>query len=408
MDNVIRFTENNQKSGPIYYNINSQLGYRPVSQQDVIISANIEELNNQVIIDRASDYYVSVARAVIPTNYVPLLIVPIESNLGQADINKCIYTITFQYIDAMQVPIGVPYTRNVAFISQTKNPNPVGVDQWSYPLPPSLNNGLQDVSTYYYYIYDSPQFLYFYNKSLQSIYQGFVNDLFNLHGIVLPNDAYPILTLNRNTLIFSINFPINLYDQAVFPCVNMYVDQLTIDTLNLIGIFDPPQARITQPQIYLVASYNSFDNNITFPNLPYTYYKMENAYSNLNMWAGMSKIIITVNYGISSKFEYDSLAVPFGLNTNQTSLQKPLLQYLADFTIVRNDWYKNPNYVQFDNGGNITESRLIELSGQIIQSFSISVRWLDCFGNIRPLELPSGVPLSMKLAFWKKTNTSLI
>ena len=165
------------KMSPIYYNVSITPSYHQVAQQDVEFPAFVSEINNQPIIPRASLWYLSVLRATIPTNYLPILIVPIVADEFQNDINKCIYTITFQYADASNNLLGVPLSFPVKFISELYNVSPVNTGNFAYPLPPSQNDGKQDVSTEYYYVYSPTHLQSFYQSSMITAWEAYCDIL---------------------------------------------------------------------------------------------------------------------------------------------------------------------------------------------------------------------------------------
>lgn len=406
------------KLSPIYYNISVTAGYTQLtSSTRSNIAAEINELNNQPIVMNASQWYMSIIRSTIPTNYVPLLIVPIVNGLTQTDLNKTLYTITFQYVDGAGVNVGLPQTTHVEFIPETSNTSPVGTGLYAYPKPPSENQGKQDTTNYYYWVWSQFQFQFFYQKSLIKAWQDFCVYLVGL-GISISVDWYPVLTYDINSQIWSLNYPAKIFEQRGigFERVDMFVDALTIDTLSIPSVIVPRYFRnpsttpsYTLDQQYKMVVYNNFQNLNIYTNTEVNtdYLTMTAGQSNNNMWGGLVKIIFSVSYGLSTKLEYDSLGANYGQSTNQQSAQKPLYQFLGDLEVDRDSFSKNKNFIQFNNGGSITQSRLVELNEGVIQSFQIAVKWVDTFGNINPITIPDGLPLTVKLGFFPKSTCLL-
>jgi hypothetical protein len=400
------------KVSPLYYNINITAGYRQQANQSVIAPAFLNELNSQVVLNNSSNYFCSVVRASIPTNYVPLLIVPIVDGIAQADINKCIYSVSFYYIGADGTTIILRKNANITYQPEFY-PAIAQNDQAPYqlPKPPSDYNGVQDVRGNYYYIYNIFQIVKFYQDSINLLWADFASDPL----VGLNPDTPPILTYNNATQLFSMNYPKSVKFQSKFGTLDppssfvlMTVDSLSVDTFNFSALIVPRPLRPFPSDGYIMQVIDNFNNTVKLSGTgDELFTQMEACQSNLNMWGALTKIIFSVSYGISSKQEYDTISSSFGTNTNQQNIQKPIYSYLADLEVNRDEFARNRNFIQFNNGGSITQSRLIELTGQQIQNFQLSVKWVDVFGNINDLDIPDGQPLSIKLGFFGK-ETSII
>jgi len=403
------------KMSPIYYNVSITPSYHQVAQQDINFPAFVSEINNQPIIPRASLWYLSVLRATIPTNYLPILIVPIVADDFQNDINKCIYTITFQYADASNNLLGVPLSFPVKFISELYNVSPVNTGEFAYPLPPSQNGGKQDVSTEYYYVYSPTHLQSFYQSSMITAWEAYCDYINTNFSVVLDKTKYPVITYDIPTQIFSINFYQPYFDESLSTNKTlMFLDSLSINTFNFQSRLIPPFFRTLGAPSPTVPAYNLYQQNYIncFFNgvnknihpLLVDYLTMTAPQTNNDMWGGVVKIIFQVSYGISTRLEYDSAPSAFGTQTNQQSAQRPLYQFLTDLEVDRTQFQFHRNFIQFNNGGGITAGRLIELNEGIIQNFDIYVKWVDCFGNIKNISLPDGMPLTMKIGWFPKTT----
>lgn len=404
------------KMSPIYYNVSITPSYHQVNEQDTDFPAFVSEINNQPIIPRASMWYLSVLRATIPTNYLPILIVPIVADDLQNDINKCIYTITFQYADASNNLLGAPLSFPVKFISELQNVSPINTGDFAYPLPPSQNNGRQDVSTEYYYIYSPNHLQFFYQSSMIEAWEAYADYINATFGVVLDKTKYPIITYDIIAQLFSINFYAPYFDQSLTTNKHfLFLDSLSINTFNFQSKLIPPYFRTLGDASPTVPAYNKYQQNQvtcyfnginknTNPALT-DYYIMTAPQTNNDMWGGVVKIVFQVSYGISTKLEYDSAPSAFGTTTNQQSAMRPLYQFLTDLEVDRTQFQYHRNFIQFNNGGGITAGRLIELNEGIIQNFDIYVKWVDCFGNIKSISLPDGMPLTIKIGWFPKTTT---
>jgi hypothetical protein len=394
------------KLEPIYYNLSQIVGHNNTIKSNPT-PAFIEELNNQLILNNSKEYYVSIARTTIPTNDIPLWIASIEDGILQNDINKLINNFTMSYNDPSGNPL-ITKRMNVNFISQIMNPSPVGQNSFSYPYPPSQNQGNQDTSTRYYWVYDIELVLQMFNRTLRNLYIEVAGGANSLYGETFNLSYYPYISFDNNNRCFSINIVgedssnNNYFNQTGFygnPKLSLYQDQLTSDffgfNARVISVDNTNQLLLC----FDIGNNSSVKNNGV-------YYKMTSSQSNLNMWSSFNKIIIGVSYGISTIQEYDSVPLrnSQGSNSNSGNFSKPSIPMLTDLETNKDEWSINRNYIQFTSS-NISQTRLISMNGGMLQSFQVSVYWLDNFGNRQQLYLPEGIPLTMKLAFYPKTTT---
>jgi hypothetical protein len=225
---------------PIYYNLSQINGYKnpdSVLFSSVQSPAIIEEFNNQLILNNQSEYYVSIARATIPTSGIPRLIVPIQQGLTQTDKNKCIYTVKFRLCTGKtngQFIFNPIYDKelSVSFISQY----PYLFDK---VIAPSDNNGYQDLSNSYYYIYDIEIILEMFNNAIRQLFPVFCAQG-GLPAYV--NTIFPQILWNSNNRSFECVYPASVngvpyFDQnAAYPFIVFQIDALSSDLLQLSGL----------------------------------------------------------------------------------------------------------------------------------------------------------------------------
>jgi len=395
---------------PIYYNLSQINGYK--NPDTALFSslqspAIIEEFNNQLILNNQSEYYVSIARATIPTSGIPRLIVPIQQGLTQTDKNKCIYTIKFKLCTGRtngQFVFNPIYDQELAvsFISQ----NPY---LFNNVFAPNENNGFQDLSNSYYYIYDIEIILEMFNRAIRQLFPVFCAQG-GLPAYV--NTIFPQILWNSNNRSFECVYPASVngvpyFDQnAAYPFIVFQIDALSSDLLQLTGINNSPDDNYISN-----ICFNKFNNvsTNTIGGNAIIYYTMTASQSSLTNWGALSKIIFSVSYGISTVPEYDSIPIDNQGTTNpassgQGAFNKPSLPMLQDLEVSKEEFSINNNFIQYQTSS-ITQSRLICMTGSMLQSFQLSVYWLDVFGVRHILNLPQGIPLTIKLAFYPKTTT---
>ena len=389
------------KIEPIYYNL-SQINPYSVDTAENIYPVSIEELNNQLILKNSKDYYVAIVRATIPINSIPLIIFPIVNGLSQIDANMSVYTLKFKY----QVVSGVFDETKTVFI------NVPFQSQYSYQSvkPPYQNNGNQDFSNSYYWVYDVEWVLKIFNDALKDLFIQFVS---NFPLGTYSNTFFPYITFDNNTRCFSIvmtgdlyngSSTTNYFNQNLFPNLVLQMGRTTNENVfnftSTLG-FDG---------YYTISCFDKYNNISTITNgsVVRTIYTMTASQSNINMWCPFNKIVFQINYGISTIQEYDSAPITsqgfIGSQTQSTVINKPIIPMLTDLETNRDEWGVNRNFIQYTTSS-ITQSRLISMTGSMLQSFQISIYWVDIFNNRFPLTIPTGIPLSIKLGFYPKTTT---
>jgi hypothetical protein len=370
---------------PTYYNVSVVNGY---NTSFTLTPSDIEELNNDTIITNGRAKWISIARFSIPTNSIPRLIVPVK--LGQSDPNLTLYQVIFKLCTA-QGTFNEAYTVtfNVPFITQ----HPLII-----PQPPLVK---QDLSTSYYFVYDIEMVLLMFNNALKTAFSQFCQ---NTNPVYKP-DYYPFITFDNSTKLFSINLCASVdgmvyFDQntGTYPYVTLSLNHIAY---NLFQFTTLDFSTITQPSdYYTCVCFNKFDNSINYNNE--TYYKMTAPLSSLNIWCAFQKIIIAVNYGISTKLEYDSSPnIETVYMNNSTNISKPMTPILTDFEVNKDEFAINNNWIQFQTS-NASQQRLVAITSDNIKNFSVSVYWVDSFGNRRTLGLTVGLALTIKFAFYDK------
>jgi hypothetical protein len=396
---------------PIYYNlsVNAGLSTKNGVPNTLNNPAVFNEINQTEIVKNSGEYNISVMRCTIPTTSIPRLVVPIQ--LNQADINLMYNVFTFAYRDATNTII-YAYSLNCQFVSEVLNPAPVGTSPFAYPLPP-LPNPLtgeikQDLRGYYYDVYFVDTILNIFNKCLYDAYQTFRTNLSAApYSVNIPSNTFPFYSYDESTHFFAFNAPKSLYNNGVdtnLPRVEVYTDALTVDmTLTPereLGTQEYPDPLINKNMVCRLSVVDNINNTITINAVDYL--KMVADQSALNAWSGFSRIVFQMTAGISTEAEIDPIPVNYQQASSQ-SFQKANLPMLCDFEVDKDAWAANSQFIQFV-ASSINQVRLISItSNNPVKNFTLAVFWVDNFGNRRILNLPRLQPLTVKLAFFKKT-----
>jgi GTPase SAR1 family protein len=381
---------------PIYLNISTNTGINSNAELNLSNQpSQIKFVNDDSIALDPSLYYLSLNRALINTASVPAYIFPIKNGLTQTNRNLSPFKIRFEYYNAGAFFI-YGLTKDIIFQSQV-------LDQ--LPKPPSQNGGLQDFETapFYYYVYDVAWMLKIFNDNIKATYQEFCTNLLGF-GVSLDTALYPFYTYNFSSRLFSLNFPISLYDQDTYPQVSFYTDNLSGD------LFACPSNTyfIERDTNYLMLCYDLHNNTVEFNSIPY--YAMSASENPLSLWCPIKRILFSIT-DIPTKLEIESSFnnTPFEAQQNNSfnSLSKPNLNIFFDLAVNQDDFAVNRNYVQY-SVSSIAESRLVSIgSGNIIRNFTINIFWVDTFGNFRPLLAGGNTQNNIKLAFYRKTTMLL-
>ena len=411
----------NSRHDAIYYNLTLNNGYTQGSDNTFTTSASINETNNTPFLLNSEKYWIAINRATIPTGGIPRYIFPIKQN--QSDINLAYNCFTFRYCTGLDInnnPIYIDTTllsqqqKNVSFVSEIINPFPYAIGTYiptnklsNLPKPPTSNNGLQDVSGSYYFIYNVESLVSMFNNTISLLWTTYISAMQSQYSITLSSTDFPFYVYDNDTQLWSFYAPSSVFSQNVYPRVEMFVDELTESNTLCPGSFFAPSTSLTynngkyiNAQIRLNVL-NRYVNLITLNSVKY--YAMYGDKSPVSGYSALQKIIIEVTGDIILvNNELDS--APLNFQEATTSIyQKPLLTMLTDLEVNKEEFAQNPAFIQFQ-ASSIEQVRLISLAQKSsLQNFTISVNWLDNFGNKRLLEIPSiGNPLTIKLAFYNK------
>jgi hypothetical protein len=400
---------------PIYYNLTLNNGFTGQDETGLNTPANFTESNNQPFLKDSGDWYVSIMRCSIPSGSIPRYIFPIQ-NGSNNDINLSYNIFTFRYATAPNTYLDPSlisnYRATVEFQSELINPAPnTGAPYYiptkpyvSIPKPPSANNGQQDVSGSYYFIYNIESLVNMFNNTLANLWDLYRTAMNSQYAISLPANIQPYYTYDPSTRLWSFNAESVYFGQydnfgnAKYPRIEVTTDVLT-NTNTAVPV------RYNVNGGILNSCYNRYNNSIpqTINTVDYIFYQMIADQSSIESLSGFQKIIFEVSGDIIvKKSETDAIPINFQSQT-QTSYEKPLIPMLVDLEVDRTQWAYNTTFIQFQ-ASSIEQVRLISLANKsFVQNFGLNIYWVDNYGNRRPLEINSiGLPLTAKLAFFNK------
>lgn len=409
---------NSDINDPIYYNLTLNRGFTASDNSGFNTPANFTEINTTPLFNDAGEWFISLMRCTIPSGIIPRYIFPIQIGDTQTDINLGYNTFTFRYATAPNVYLDPPnlsdYQQTVSFVSELLNPYPnTGAPNFyptqpllSIPKPPSANDGQQDVSGSYYFIYLVQSIVKMFNLTLYSLYAKYRTAM-ALIGKDIPENTHPYFNYDPVTQLWTFNAESVTFGQDNYPRVEVYVDNLTLANTYVPSMYNV-QANLppSNPKDQVLLSCYDLHNNSSsqvINGTTYTYFTMTADKSAIVGYSAFQKILFEINGDIALKNnEFDSIPLNFQSNTS-SSYQKPLVPMLVDIEVDRSQFALNNSFIQFQSSS-IEQVRLISLAHKAtVQNFNLNIFWLDNYGNRRPLEIPSiGNPLTVKLAFFRK------
>lgn len=341
--------------------------------------ASFNETFTQEFIERGLDYSLAVVRFRIPISGIPYFYFKIQEGLTQTNPDLGVYALTLRH-----VPSATDYTEFVEFI-----PYDLSVP---VPNPPSQNNGVQNLNSRYYNVYDVSGWLYMLNNTLSIAFQRLKNDY-----PATPATEAPFFLFEPTTEKLSLVTQYSLFTSGE---IEIYFNN------ELQGFFDGFEYDLTDEvfnnellfgllAVYPtpVGSTTVFDNGYSAygvaPTNPPAYLEMKSNYSTVEKWSGLRSFIFKTSL---LPIRYES--------TNSTTIAGVISEdtILTDFNI--SDFYGNRKDVTFFPQG---PYRLIDiLSNNPLRSIDIQIFWKDKDGYIRPINVYQGDELTIKLAFITK------
>jgi hypothetical protein len=421
------YIEDSCCSDIIYYNI-IITGASPITNNASVVPvlAEFEENRVQAIVDKMSDYYMSVVRFSIDGTNVPIFICPVIPNPNDStDVNFTPFIVTLSCN-------GVDYTQNLRYYTEVANLN---------PTPPTMYG--QDNSKNYYYIYQYTTFInmlnnainicfnnlvaantqytgkpkpYFqYNKTLQLIEYIVPNIIINSMNTYLTQYVQPISPTDTNKLIGTpiIPQPVNtiyLYmNEQLYQYYNgieayEYESNATKtflmtarDLLN--NYYYYPQNLTNSPSTQIMTSFTN-----TYP--PYTsasytstpeYFINKQEYNIIQLWNSISGIVLLTS-SIPVQAEY----VPSSAYTNAQGNSG-----VASFRPILTDFVPNleragevsSKYIYYP-----TQYRFIQLLSDLpLTKFDVKMYWQDQKQKLYPLYISYNQSNTIKFMFIRKS-----
>jgi len=346
------------------------------------------ETRNNPIVSNAGDYFISVVRFQVETPTLPLMIP--QAQIGQADPDKLIYTITLTYTDAGS---GNHYEQqtNLTFLPQNVN-EPT-------PAPPITQ---QDITSGYYFINSFQTFILMLNNAFNDCFTD-LNNAVVAGGDTLPSTQSPFMEFDPINCNYILNGDILGYETDNPNHIGIFMNSPLYTLFSSLESISYGNVGITNGKNNQLVLRNIRNTNIYTPVAPSpSFYQSYGEYPTSPLWnpvvalSFQASLIPIVPEQQSKPLIFNS-DVLFGEDGNNSAIGN----VLTDLQVYLTKGNEYKPLVQYTPRA---EYRMIDLQGsQPVQAIQISCFWKDRFGNLHPFTLASGCNASMKILFRKKT-----
>jgi len=351
----------------IYLNITFQPNY--MSNTPYLLEYNVTK--DTPILEKMSDYYISVIRFDIPLGEIPTTIMPIIPNQPNPNLSPLIIGVSYNNIN---------YPQNVIYVSQ---------DIISIISP--IQNKPTQVVTKYYYIYSYYWMIELINTALLLSYNS------STLPLLFPGSTPPYFTYEPSTQLISLIVPkffVKLTAPALsIPKINInyslfqYLESFTWES----NVLNLAKFEYSLSTTYL-KDINGYALFGTLPSNPPEYYKITQSELIIQYWNPITKILLTSDT-IPILKEFVQASNLSGLSPN--------IPIISDFTpiITRSGDGRSTAYYLPS-----AEYRKIDMLSDLpLNKISIKVYWEDIYGNINQLAIGSFLQANLKIAFLHKS-----
>ena len=344
------------------------------------------ETRDNAILQKCSDWYLSIIRFSIDTPSLPLMIMPVLT--GQSDPNKSSLSVTLKYQT-------YEFQQYIQYVPQNQ------VD--SVPSAPLIK---QDLSTSYYEIYSYQYFIKLLNKALADCLIGL-----EAFAGTLPSELPPYFDFDPTSEKAILNADKLGYDSALTNPIELYFNTSLFQLFSSFDAFYYGSNNIVNGKNYKFNIYelNNSGNvytigNASIPGSTVINYLQEyQEFATLGVLGNpISSIVFTTNtipIAASLASKPVIFNAPASVSNQASNSNSSTANILTDLVVgLTNGFEYKPNIIY-----NANPYRLISLqSNQGLNTYDISLSWRDTYGNIHPYLLAPGSRATMKIMFVKK------
>lgn len=379
----------------IYYNANISnvievpTNANPSPPENTYIQSNYKADLNRNILQKSSDYYMSIIRFTIPAANIPVLIYQLADETkdisgNYVDPTTGIYSVSLSYDDGKTNTI---VTKNLHFLPHYTD------------APTSLSN--------YYYIYSYQHMLHMINNAYAEAYAELDGKTTIPAGIT----NRPWIVFDPATELFTFvaqegykNYPAPS-SETVKIYMNTYLFNLFLTFGGFYSTVNENASSPTKYQVIISNNGNNFssmgsippDTNTTalnsgsaLPNL----LNMEQQIRCLYRWNDVRSILFVGN----SMGTNNEVLPTISSTINQGSYSS--LPIITDFEINQNEGPEGRSTIQYNPAG---QWRWINLTTDLpFNQLNFNIYWSNKYGELFPLYIAPGDSITVKFAFYKK------
>ncbi len=335
------------------------------------------------VVNKSSDYYLTVLKFNIPLDFVPLLIFPVVPNTNDILLSN----VSTLRIGIMNFDTGINYDVPLLYT----NPSTTNIAP--------IQNKITQVITAYYYVYSHFRMIDFFNTALETA--------FSLFALGNPADPrviagfVPFFTYDPNTTLVSLITHNSWIQPTQVPPTTKTGIFININTpaRNFMDAFTFFNIRTTpnNSNFYFIVEdrgNNGYPTN-TYPTPSEFLYQIQ-AYSTIGNWRSLKSILIT-----TSTIPIVPESIPLVNNSNLD--QSNTVSVIGDFLPqINNVSTSNPRESALYYP--TSQYKLIDLISDLpLKKIEIAVFWQDKDNNIYPIFMSQSAASTIKLGFVKKS-----
>lgn len=309
------------------------------------------------VLDKPSNYYAAVVRFDVPLNAVPLLVIPIVPNQGNANLTPFTFTINASSTNVIYAPDN------------------------DYTAP--VQNQMTQVITPYYYVYSFQNVLDAFNVALATSYTAAGS----------PGGAgAPFFVFNPVTQLVGLVVSVAFISAAATISINAALTNY-LEGFRLVYL----SATNTLQFVLENNGINGFaiPGQTTAVASPPTFLLISQEYTSMEYWLSLRKIVL-VSTTIPISYEYTPAYSPTGGQTG-VSVSVPII---TDFV---------PNIESAQDSRSIAvynpsaQYRLVDLLGDSpLYNIDLRIQWQDKLGNYYPMYIEPYQQASVKIGFFRR------
>lgn len=394
--------------GHIYYDLKLANPSRPFPLGDgKPIPFSVKD-NTSRILTKQNDYKMAITGFQLDLD-IPIMVVPIEEGITQTDLNATLYNIAIRQNDKDGNEITFE-RKNVVFVPEN--------DKTNLPRPPSLNGGIQDITTDYYTYQSYQSFLDIINTTIADLIDAVpawktlfdpakAGDVVKYPVIELAGDIFQIrysgawvsdatsYNTDQEKFIIEFNAPLkHLFSGFKYTRKDNgtnYGDNHSYYTLNLKDNENSGAGAIQGAEVITGESLNSI-------------LLLKQEYDTRYRFNSISSLVITSDYIKVRPEYYPTIANPNQVNDINSNFNTPFRNIISSFSIVEQGgditWQEQQYYIP-------SVYKYIDLtSSDALDVIDARVFYQFKRGGLVPATIPVGSQSTIKFLFRQKTAST--